>query len=737
MSHCIPYYASVATNMFGEEAFDFHKNLVSYACSDTPCEGDEKECLLEILSREDFSAQGEENSTEKRGARQRNQKATVDELPNASSYTYPSPLNAKTYFSNQYNYYSCRLPTDGSAAQAYTEIKSGAGESGDCRLGEPGEGPGSAEYNPIVFSNYLYGDRTKAQCEQQCDKFPWCDAIQMETKERYTVCGLVVNKDKWKSTLDESGEAWKFDDDSFGGLQEFKEFPTETFETFCAGHQYFGSGECQKRMDDANTLPFRGNVRAKSNYKCFSKKNTTAGGSNTAKGRTKCVSYTWGTPAGAYHEGGGIPSHLEGEKLVRAGYDNMSYKEREKDARALCEMQGGEFSIGACPSDYDKIRQSPGSMPSIPMSGNSELRLRNAKRACAEKRTSESCQGSTSCYWNAGIGRCIPQQDPIFSDVKGQFFAEHSAAATPEEKEAVREKFFDYHLVPMAMKLGTVKGACSKVWDTATNSYVNDPSNKCAKENCKTYISQWGNCMPKDYQGSDKGAYMTHVRSGHAGPWNCTACDDGVTDYFDVPLKECLKDDHEPVVRMSELQDQLKDGCIVRRMHNEYAGAVEPEAPSDPLVALSKFRLTKDMDTRGSCREDSDCAPSFTCKGATVGGYSQKFCRKEAQEDGCECKDSWSYNGETHSGCHGNGWCETKGECSEKPYDWGGSTGRTVSPRGASAKTRGRTTGRPIRGATVMVGAKPRANARKNRTIGGDQLEELLLQPKLGRRKKK
>lgn len=461
--NCIPYYASITTNMVRQEAFDFQGNLASHACSDTACDGDEKQCLLNILKQENFSAQSEKNSNQ--GARRRNQKQRYRELPwNSYNYTYPSGLDADTYFSNQYNYYSCRdmpmLPV---------------------------------QDNNTDESSYI------------------------------TPADTISNMPMWLQTS----------------------------------------------LD-----------------------------SNNSK---ECKSYTWGIPAGAYHEGGGIPSDLNGLSMVQAGYDNMSYKEREEDARALCETQGGQFSIGACDKDYDKIRTTAGTLPMIPMIGPTNLKLyRNLKRTCASINTQSKCE--EMCIWKSE--RCIPDKASVFSDIKAQFFKEHDAATTPEAKEAVREKFFDYQLVPMAMKLDTVNG---------------------------------------------------------------------VTDYFDAPLKECLKDDYAPVVRMSELQSQLKDGCIVRRMYNKYAGWVDSEVPSDPLVALSKFRLTGDMDTRGSCQDNKDCAPSFTCEGASVGGYSQKFCRKaqDTTTQNCECKDSWTYNG-THSGCHADGWCETKGECSEQPYDWGG-----------------------------------------------------------------
>lgn len=454
MSHCIPYYASITTNMLRQEAFDFQGNLASYACSDTACDGDEKECLLKILKQEKFSAQSEKNSDQR--ARRRKQKQRYRELPEYPDYTYPSGLDAGTYFSNQYNYYSCRdMPML----------------------------PVQQQDNDTDGSSYT------------------------------TPADTISNMPMWLQTS----------------------------------------------LDSNNT--------------------------------TECKSYTWGIPAGAYHEGGGIPSDLNGSSMVKAGYDTMSYKEREEDARALCETQGGQFSIGACSSDYSKIRSTAGTFPMIPMVAISALnRDKKLKRACASIGTQSKCEETekmygqpikkNKCIWYTE--RCIPDEAPVRSDIKSQFFKEHDAATTPEAKEAVREKFFDYQLVPMAMKLDTVNG---------------------------------------------------------------------VTDYFDAPLKECLKDDYAPVVRMSELQSQLKDGCIVRRMYNKYAGWVDSEVPSDPLVALSNFRLTGDMDTRGSCQDNKDCASSFTCSGASVGGYSQNFCRKaqdtpqdttesrEKTENGYECQN--------------------------------------------------------------------------------------------------
>jgi hypothetical protein len=100
----------------------------------------------------------------------------------------------------------------------------------------------------------------------------------------------------------------------------------------------------------------------------------------------------------------------------------------------------------------------------------------------------------------------------------------------------------------------------------------------------------------------------------------------GIEGYFSAPMGECLKSDHPPIVKLSDLPGQLKTDCMLERSHNHYVGLVWPGKESDdPLVVLKSVGLW-DTDKRGVCDDDADCLDGFECK--SVGGPT--MCTKNS-----------------------------------------------------------------------------------------------------------
>ena len=92
---------------------------------------------------------------------------------------------------------------------------------------------------------------------------------------------------------------------------------------------------------------------------------------------------------------------------------------------------------------------------------------------------------------------------------------------------------------PVLLSTGS-PGTCSKMWNKATNAWVEDLKQKCEKEECETYISQWGNCMPKNYQGKERAAYVSYIEGGPGeGPWDCMDCEDELCPGGCRELKGC------------------------------------------------------------------------------------------------------------------------------------------------------------------------------------------------------
>jgi hypothetical protein len=162
---------------------------------------------------------------------------------------------------------------------------------------------------------------------------------------------------------------------------------------------------------------------------------------------------------------------------------------------------------------------------------------------------------------------------------------------------------------------------CSKVWDKATNSFVKDPANECVKfnsgEGCETYISQWGNCMPKNYEGSDKNIYMTHIKDELPGPWKCMDCEDELCPGGCREFKDCKGRllTNEPSVDGTATHNR-KCRNLTTCKSNEYE--VSPPVREEGYEYYVADR---------KCARVKDCASDeFEIKGPTA--YANRVCKK-------------------------------------------------------------------------------------------------------------